>query len=257
MKLTFLGTGTSTGVPQIGCTCASCASDDFRDKRLRTSALLELGDKNILIDCGPDFRQQILRAGSPRIDSLLVTHTHYDHLGGLDDLRPYCYRPEGFPIYCRPDVAHDIHTRMPYCFGSSHYPGAPRFDIKIIGREPFTVAGEKFIPLPVYHTATLEIVGFRCGGLGYITDCKILPESTIELLDGIDTLVINALRFTPHRSHMNLQEALSAIRLTGPRRAYLTHISHQLGPHAALHPSLPAKVEAAYDGLIIEIPDAE
>lgn len=253
MKLTFLGTGTSTGVPQIGCSCETCLSDDARDKRLRTSALLEIGTQNILLDCGPDFRQQILRIGSPRIDSLLVTHTHYDHLGGLDDLRPYCYRPGGFPIYCRKDVALDIHTRMPYCFGPHHYPGAPRFDINIIDTDSFMVGGLEFTPLPVYHTATLEIVGFRCGNLGYITDCKILPASTIRLLDGIDTLVINALRFAPHRSHMNLQEALSAIKSIGPRQTYLTHISHQLGRHANMATLLPDGVKAAYDGLSIKI----
>lgn len=253
MRLTFLGTGTSTGIPQIGCRCKACTSEDPRDKRLRTSALVETNGKRLLIDCGPDFRQQILRAGSPEIDALLVTHTHYDHLGGIDDLRPYCYRPGEFPIYCREDVKHDIHTRMPYCFGAQHYPGAPVYDIHTINDAPFKIGDIEIVPLPVMHTDTLAITGFRIGRLCYVTDCKIMPRHTMELMKECDTLVINALRKKEHPSHMNLNDAIGVINAVKPRRALLTHISHDMGLQAEVLHSLPEGVELAYDGLTIEI----
>lgn len=253
MELTFLGTGTSTGVPQIGCGCEVCRSADPRDRRLRTSALVRIGGHRLLIDCGPDFRQQILREGSPNIDALLVTHTHYDHLGGIDDLRPYCYRDNGFPIYCREDVAKDIKVRMPYCFGEKRYPGAPRFDIHVIDDTQFEVDGIGIVPLPVFHTESLGITGFRIGPLSYVTDCKIMPEQTLRLMEGTDTLVINGLRAKEHPSHMNIAQALGVINAVNPRRAYLTHLSHDAGRHEQLGLSLPEGVEPAFDGLTIEI----
>lgn len=248
MKLTILGSGTSTGVPQLTCDCRGCRSTDPRDKRLRCSAIVETGGKSLLIDCGLDFRTQMLRAGQPPIDALLVTHSHYDHLGGIDDLRPYCYRENGFPIYCREDVARDIHTRMPYCFGAHRYPGAPVFDLHVIADEPFRAAGIDVIPLPVMHTPTLRITGFRIGEMSYVTDCKVMPPDTLDLIRGSRLLVINALRHDPHSSHLNLQEALDVIKAVKPERALLTHISHQMGLYTEIQPTLPDGVELVSDG---------
>lgn len=254
MRLTFLGTGTSTGVPVIGCHCEVCRSTDPRDKRLRCSALVETDEgDSLLIDCGPDFRQQILRLDSPRLDALMVTHSHYDHLGGLDDLRPYCHCEGGFPIYCSKDVAHDIHVRLPYCFGPHAYPGSPQLNLEVISEEPFTVENTLVQPLPLYHTPTLRIYGYRIGPLSYITDCKILPDETLRLLKDTDTLIINALRPKEHPSHLNLREALDVIKTVRPRRAFLTHFSHEIGLQANVEPTLPEGVRMAYDGLSVEI----
>lgn len=253
MKLTFLGTGTSTGVPQIGCKCAVCTSTDPRDNRLRTSALLETDhSNNLLIDCGPDFRMQMLRAGSPALTAALFTHTHYDHVGGVDDMRPYCATGK-FNVYCRPDVADDLRNRVPYCFCKNLYPGVPTFNIhELDDNTPFCIGGDTITPLPVMH-AHLPILGFRIGALAYVTDCKTMPDHTIELMRGVDVLVINALRFDSHPSHMNVEEALEVIRRVNPKRAYLTHISHHLGKHADVQPTLAEGVQLAYDGLSITI----
>ncbi len=258
MELTFLGTGTSTGVPQLRCGCEVCRSTDPRDSRLRTSALVETGGERILIDCGPDFREQMLRHGvrsvDDRLDALLLTHQHYDHVGGIDDLRPYCYGMEpGFPIYCQGDVARDLRARLPYCFSEHPYPGVPRIDLhEIKAGIPFQAAGVEVLPLGVNHYL-LDILGFRIGALGYVTDAKKIPDATVEALKGVDTLVINALRHTEHISHLSLEEALEMVRRIGPRVAYLTHISHQLGLHAEVEPALPEGVRLAYDGLKIKV----
>ena len=258
MELTFLGTGTSTGVPQLRCGCEVCRSTDPRDRRLRTSALVETGGKRILIDCGPDFREQMLRHGvrsvDDRLDALLLTHQHYDHVGGIDGLRPYCYGIEpGFPIYCQGDVVRDLRARLPYCFSEHPYPGVPRIDLhEIKAGIPFQAAGVEVLPVGVNHYL-LDILGFRIGALGYVTDAKKIPDATVEALKGVDTLVINALRHTEHLSHLSLEEALEMVRRIGPRVAYLTHISHQLGLHAEVEPALPEGVRLAYDGLKIKI----
>lgn len=256
MRLRFLGTGTSTGVPQIGCTCPTCISTDVHDKRLRSSVLLNVNGINLLIDCGPDFRTQILNAGAPDIKAALLTHSHYDHVGGIDDLRPYCYAsPDGhFPLYCRPDVATDIRNRVPYCFREHPYPGVPVFTTHEIESDPFDVEGISVTPLPVWHYK-LPIVGFKIGNLAYITDAKEIPDSTINLIRGIDTLVINALRHKEHLSHMNLEQALNVINQVKPRVAYLTHFADKIGCHRDTDPMLPSPVHMAYDNLIIEIPD--
>lgn len=255
MRLRFLGTGTSTGVPQIGCDCKVCRSADRRDNRLRTSALLELDGHRTLIDCGPDFRQQMLRAGSPDITSLLITHSHYDHIGGIDDLRPFCSSDHPFPIYCTADVARRIHVLMPYSFPPNLYPGAPRIELNEIEpmQEFVTHDGLRVMPLPIRHTETLDILGFHFGRLAYITDCKYMPQETLEFLRGTPVIVVNALRHDEHRSHMNLREALDVIKAVKPERAYLTHFSHQIGLHARLIRELPKGVFAAHDGLTIEI----
>ena len=254
MTLTFLGTGTSTGVPQIGCDCATCRSSDPRDSRLRASALVSVGQRSILIDCGPDFRSQMLAAGSPWVDTVLLTHSHYDHVGGIDDLRPYCVQDDGIPVYCRADVADDLRARLPYCFSEHPYPGVPRFDLRIVDDRPFDVGdGLAVTPLPVIHYR-LPVIGFRIGSLAYITDAGTVPGETLRMIHGVDTLVINALRHTPHISHMNLRQALDVIKVVSPRVAYLTHLSHEMGLHADVEPTLPPNVKIAYDGLTTEVP---
>ena len=256
MKLTFLGTGTSTGVPSLRCDCATCMSTDPRDRRMRSSAMLEVGNQHLLIDCGPDFYHQILayhRNGD--IDAALITHTHYDHLGGVDDLRPYCNERK-FPIYCQPNVAEDLRNRVPYCFVENPYPGVPTFDIHYV--EPmhhFSVGDVEILPVPIMH-GKLLIVGYIFNHrLAYITDAKTIPSETINALKGVYTLIINALRHTEHHSHMNLNQALEVIATIKPRKAYLTHLAHTMGTHEETSKQLPPDVEIAYDGLTIEIPD--
>lgn len=253
MELIFLGTGTSTGVPQLMCECETCRSTDVRDKRLRASALVKVDGLNLLIDCGPDFRTQMLAYGdNGNLDALMITHSHYDHVGGVDDLRPYC-TPEGFPLYCKADVADDLRNRVPYCFAEHPYPGVPHYAIHEIDPEkPFFIKGVEIMPLPVNHYK-LEIVGFRIGKLAYITDAKRIPERTARLVAGVDTLVVNALRHEAHISHFSLSDALDFIAKISPRIAYLTHLSHQMGRHADVEPTLPCNVRIAYDGLKISI----
>ncbi len=264
MKLVFLGTGTSTGVPQLRCRCATCTSSDPRDKRLRASVMIqtEEGAPWILIDCGPDFRQQMLNNGSPDLACVLITHTHYDHVGGIDDLRPYCpTAPDGhFPVYCRKDVATDMRNRVPYCFARKLYPGVPTFNIhEIDAPQPFIIEIPGFKPvevkpLRIMHAA-LPILGFRIGKLVYITDCSHMPQETLDEIRGAEVLVINALRHTEHPSHINLLQALNVIKETGPAQAYLTHMSHQMGPQAETEKLLPSGTAFAFDGLTVEIND--
>lgn len=253
MKLTFLGTGTSTGVPQIGCNCPVCTSADPRDNRLRTSALLQTDSgNNLLIDCGPDFRMQMLRAGSPELTAALMTHTHYDHVGGVDDMRPYCATGK-FNVYCRQDVAEDLRNRVPYCFRKNLYPGVPTFNLHDVDdNTPFDIGDDHIVPLPVMHMR-MPILGYRIGKLAYVTDCKTMSDETLQKMQGVEVLVINALRIEDHPSHLNLAQALEIIKKVNPKRAYLTHISHHMGLHAEVQPTLPANVYLAYDGLTISI----
>lgn len=250
MKLTFLGTGTSTGVPQLRCNCSTCRSLDSRDHRTRASVLWEVNNCSLLIDCGPDFWQQMLRLGSPNLDALLITHQHYDHVGGVDDLRPYC-TAEGFPVYCQDDVAHDLRERVPYCFAKNPYPGVPHFRLHHIeSNTPFTVKGVEILPLQVDHYK-LSILGYRIGDTAYITDAKHLSDRTMQQLEGLDTLVLNALRHEPHMSHFSLSEALEVVERLNPRITYLTHLSHQMGRYLDIEPTLPAGVHLAYDNLTL------
>ncbi len=252
MEIEFLGTGTSTGVPQIGCKCATCCSSDMRDNRLRTSAIVRTGKHNILIDCGPDFRTQMLRTSNQWLDALLVTHSHYDHVGGLDDLRPYCFDGP-FPVYAQDNVINDIKARLPYCFKENLYPGVPTFKmIKADSTHPIDLNGEIIQPIPIWHYKLL-INGYKIGNLAYITDAKTIDEEVIESLKGIKVLVINALRIRPHLSHISLSESLEIIGRIKPQRAYLIHLSHDMGLHENVSKLLPANVSIAYDGLKVEI----
>ena len=250
MQVAFLGTGTSTGIPQIGCTCSVCTSTDPRDSRLRTSAIVEIEGKNILIDCGPDFRQQMLRFHIKRIDAVLVTHIHYDHTGGIDDLRPFGENGT-VPIYLEPSVAEGIRNRLPYCFADHRYPGVPNICLQEIGLSPFLIEGIEIVPIRVMHYK-LPILGYRIGRFAYITDALTIPESEYEKLKDIDVLVVNALRKKPHLSHQTLADALRIIDRVGPREAYLVHMSHHMGLTSEVEKELPAHVHFAYDGLVID-----
>lgn len=250
MQITFLGTGTSTGIPQIGCTCPVCTSANPKDNRLRTSAVVSVNGKNILIDCGPDFRQQVLRAGIGRIDAVLITHIHYDHTGGIDDLRPFGGK-HTLPIYLEPSVAEGIRTRLPYCFGDHLYPGVPNIRLQEIGVEPFSIENIEVTPIRVMHYK-LPILGYRIGGLVYITDALTIPDEEYAKMKQVDVLVINALRKQPHLSHQTLDEALRVIERVQPREAYLVHMSHHMGLTAEVEKELPPHVHFAYDGLVVE-----
>lgn len=262
MRLRFLGTGTSTGIPALRCGCETCRSADPRDKRLRVSVLLYVtpGTPGILIDCGPDLRQQLLAAGSPDLVAVLLSHIHYDHAGGVDDLRPYTYEAgDGkFPLYCRADVARDLRAHIPYAFLKNHYKGVPTFDLREIEPyKPFSVAlgdgnpSVEVLPVEVMH-ANLAILGYRIGDFAFITDCLTLPEKSFEALSGVKWLVINALRLKPHFSHQSLDQAIDVIRRINPERSWLIHMSHDMPPHSVASKLLPPDVELAYDGLEVE-----
>lgn len=252
LEIEFLGTGTSTGVPMLRCHCPVCMSDDPRDKRLRTSAIVRYQGARILIDCGPDFRTQMLRASDDNLDAVLITHIHFDHVAGLDDLRAYCFeRP--MPIYARADVLHDLHNRIPYCFSDHPYPGVAKFEEHIIGDDPFLVEGVRVEPIPVMHYK-LPIIGFRIGPLAYITDAKTIDKAVIDSLKGVPLLVINSLRVEDtHLSHMCLEETLEVIDLIKPGRAYLIHMSDRMGLHVESPKLLPDGVSLAHDGLIVKV----
>ena len=253
MKLTFLGTGTSTGVPELGCKCEVCTSADPRDARLRCSALLTDGNTNILIDCGPDFRAQMLRANVTRLDALVLTHKHYDHTAGIDDLRPYTSL-HSFPIYADDDTAQQVRSMFPYCFSEVKYPGVANIELHSIeDMKPFSIGGIVVEPLRVLH-GKLPIVAYRFGKLAYITDMSSIEPVELEKLKGVEVLVVNALRFSkPHLSHQTVLEALSFVDSISPRVAYFTHMMHHIGLHAKIEKCLPKNVFFAYDGLEIEI----
>lgn len=244
----MLGTGTSKGVPEIGCLCPVCCSADPRDKRLRSSVWVRTHGLSLLIDPSPDFRQQALRAGIDHVDAVLLTHSHYDHVGGIDDLRPFCATAD-VPIYARRDVADDLRRRLDYCFREHLYPGVPRLTLHEIeeGR-PLVIDGLQILPLLVMH-GKLPILGFRIGDFAYITDASELPLETRENLEGLDTLILNALRHRPHFAHYSLEQALRVIGELKPKRAYLTHFCHEIGLHEKEEARLPEGVHLGYDGL--------
>lgn len=251
IKVTVLGSGTSKGVPEIGCQCHVCRSEDEKDKRLRASVLVETQGLTLLIDPSPDLRQQALLHDLCHVDAVLVTHSHYDHVGGMDDLRPFCAM-EDLPVYVRKDVDSDLHRRLDYCFREHLYPGVPKFDMRIIGNTPFYIKGVKIIPVEVMH-GEVPIYGYRIGDFAYITDAKSIPEREMEKLEGLDTMILNALRDTPHMAHFSIPEALEIIRELHPRRAFLTHFNHEAGLHRDMEARLPENVRPAYDGLQFEV----
>lgn len=252
MKLTFLGTGTSIGVPEMLCKCPTCVSTDIRDKRLRTSALVQTDTTNLLIDCGPDFRQQMLRCGLERIDGVLVTHEHYDHVGGLDDLRPFC-ASRSVPVYAEELVIRHLMERIPYCFGSQKYPGTPTLELNEIEPDvPLRVGDIDILPLRVMH-GRLPILGFRIGKLAYITDMKSMAAEEKSLLKGVDALVVNALHTKEHPTHQNVMQAVHFAEETGAGQTWFIHMSHRVGVHAIVDGKLPDSMHFAYDGLQIEV----
>ncbi len=251
MKVTFLGTGTSQGIPIIGSNHPVCLSTNAKDKRLRVSVLLEWDDFTILIDCGPDFRQQLLRTNCTRIDAVLLTHEHSDHTAGVDDLRPFYFRQGNLPIYGHKRVLDALKRRYEYIFKAENkYPGVLTLDTHTIQNTPFFVRDKEVIPIEVFHHK-LPVFGFRIGDFAYITDAKTVPESEIEKLKNLDVLVVNALRIEPHLSHFNLDEALAFIKRIRPKKSYLTHISHHMGFHNEVQKKLPKSVFLAYDQLEI------
>ena len=255
LKVTLLGTGTSQGVPVIGCECAVCTSADPRNKRLRTSALVSAGDTNIVIDAGPDFRQQMLRANVKRLDALLITHEHNDHVAGLDDVRPFNFKQKmAMPVYVTPKVGDELQSRYSYAFSSNPYPGAPVFALhNMEAGKVFTVAGISVLPLTVMH-GTLPVMAFRIDDFSYVTDAKTIPSDTLAQLQGTKILVLNALHHSGHYSHLNLTEALDVIAKIQPKKAYLTHVSHHMGLYDEVSKSLPGNVLLGYDGMEISTP---
>ena len=253
MKITFLGTGTSQGIPVIACTCEVCQSLDFRDKRLRTSIHLQEHDLSVVIDTGPDFRQQILAAGIKNLDAVVFTHEHKDHVAGLDDIRPFNFRQRAeIPIYASERVINHLQGEFPYIFEEQKYPGIPKIQINPISKQPFKVGALEFIPIEVMHYK-LPVLGFRIGDFTYITDANFIDDSEKEKIKGSEVLVLNALQLDPHISHYNLEEALELVQELNPAKAYFTHISHRLGLHQHIGASLPENVELAYDGLTLEL----
>lgn len=250
-NITFLGTGTSQGIPVIGSNDPVCKSMDTKDKRLRTSALIHYKGVDILIDCGPDFRQQMLRENKSNVDVVLITHEHTDHTGGLDDLRPINFlKGQDIPIYGKERVLEDIKRRYAYAFAEEKYPGAPGFELHSV-QGIITLPNVSILPINVLH-GKLPILGFKIGGLSYITDASYVSEEEIEKIKHTDILVINALRKDAHASHFNLTQALEFIDKVKPQKAYLTHISYQLGFHEEIEKMLPPNFFPAYDGLKVE-----
>jgi phosphoribosyl 1,2-cyclic phosphate phosphodiesterase len=254
LTLEFLGTGTSQGVPVIGCGCEVCTSLDAKDKRLRTSALVRSGDTALLIDAGPDLRQQMLRSHVKHLDGVLLTHAHMDHVGGIDDLRAFNFmQKQAMDLYGSPATLNAVKHMFHYAFAAERYPGVPELRLKEIGAGPFRTADLEVRTVDVLHDL-MPVLGFCLGGLAYITDAKTMDEDQISRLRGVDTLVLNALRKKEHPSHLNLREALELVERIGPRRAYFTHISHLLGTHAEVSGELPDYAALAYDGLVVEVP---
>ena len=250
MRLTFLGTGTSQGVPVIACGCAVCQSQDKRDRHLRTSALVETDEgKNILIDIGPDFREQMLREKVSHLDSILITHAHRDHVGGLDDIRSFNYVQHcKMEIFCNREARTAIERDYHYIFAYHEFPGLPEANLhEVNGDEPFEAAGVEVMPVKAMHK-DLPILGYRIGKLGYITDANHIEPRELDKLRGVDVLVINALRKTKHFSHFCLEEALEVIKEVKPNRAYITHVSHEMGLYAEVNGELPEGVQIACDG---------
>lgn len=253
VTLTFLGTGTSMGVPYIGCSCPVCTSRDVRDDRMRASALVDVGPTRLLIDAGPDFRRQMLGQTFRRLDGVLLTHIHYDHVGGIDDLRPFCQFGE-VDVYADENTSRGLMRAVPYCFAEHRYPGAPRIQLHTIEpHRPLHIGCAEVVPFTVLHDR-LPILAYRVGPLAYITDMKSIADGELPYLEGVDTLVVNALRFGgDHHSHQNVEQAIALARRVGAHRTYITHLSHGIGRHADSPGRLPSDVMLAYDGLRVDV----
>lgn len=255
MKITFLGTGTSQGVPVIACECATCLSDDSHDKRLRASLLVETASNTIVIDAGPDFRQQMLSAGVKKLDAILLTHEHKDHIAGMDDLRAFNYKSQSaIDIYAEERVQNAVRKEYEYVFAENRYPGVPKMELHTIAGYNINLNGDEIIPLRIFHYR-LPILGFRIGDMAYITDANYIPEETREKIIGVKYLVVNALRKEKHISHFSLGEALALIEQVSPRKGYITHIGHQMGKQADVNRDLPVNVTLAWDGLEVNCVD--
>jgi len=253
LTITFLGTGTSQGVPVIACDCQVCASADPKDKRLRSSVMVEIDGKVIVVDSGPDFRQQLLRANVKRLDALLFTHEHKDHTAGMDDIRAFNYRQKApVDVYATERVQAALKREFAYIFHEYKYPGIPELNLHTIVNEPFDVEGVPVIPIEVLHYK-LPVLGFRFGGFTYITDAKTISDAEKEKIKGSDVLVINALQREEHISHFTLAEGIAFAQELGAKQTWFTHISHRLGKHAEVALELPTNVRLAYDGLKLEM----
>lgn len=253
IKVTFLGTGTSQGIPMIANNHPVCLSTNPKDKRLRSSVLISLKNKNYVIDCGPDFRQQMLREQIQSIDGVLYTHEHADHTAGMDDLRPFCYQIGEMPIYLDTRTLKSLQQRFQYVFATENrYPGAPKVITNIVKNEPFNIEEIEILPIEVMH-GKLPVTCYRIENFAYLTDVKTISESEKRKLENLDVLIVNALRIEEHPTHFNLQEALDFVKEIMPKKTYFTHISHMLGFHEEVEKELPENVFLAYDGLKISI----
>lgn len=252
MRVTILGSGTSGGVPSLGCKCRVCTSNDPRDKRLRQCAIVETDDTRLLIDCGPDIRQQLMPLPFKRFDGVLLTHIHYDHVGGLDDLRPFCKLGD-IDIYADQSTSDGLHRTMPYCFTRVLYPGVPRLNMhEVEAGHEFTVGSLNIMPIRVMH-GKMPITAYRIGTMAYITDMKSIESEQEKLLQGVETLFVSALRFSPpHHSHQLVDDALALAERLKVRKAFLIHLCHQIGLHSEVEKSLPSFASLSYDGMKVE-----
>lgn len=254
MKVYFLGTGTSQGIPIIGSKHPVCLSTNFKDKRLRVSIMISWDNYTFVVDCGPDFRQQMLASKCEKVDGIIFTHEHADHTAGIDDIRPFNFRQGEIPVYAHSRVIDNLKKRFDYVFETiNKYPGAPSVKtIEVVNDVPFEIGSKIAIPINVMH-GDLQVFGYRVDNFAYLTDVKTIDSAEIKKLMGLDVLVINALREEPHNTHFNLEEALEFIALVKPKKAYLTHISHLLGFHEEVQKQLPPNVFLAYDNLEISL----